>query len=35
MQEYAITHPLARAEGDAQVFRELRMPWSVMLTVNK
>jgi hypothetical protein len=35
MQIYALTHPLARATGDPQVFRELTIPWSLILTVNK
>lgn len=34
-QQYAIEHPLARARGDAQLYRDLNWPWSLILTVNK
>jgi hypothetical protein len=35
-QQYALTHPLARASGGGQQdFRQISMPWSVILTVNK
>jgi hypothetical protein len=36
MQMYALAHPLARAGGlSAEPFRILRLPWSIILTVNK
>ena len=34
-QTYALSNPLARARGDADDFRRLIHPWSVILTVNK
>jgi len=35
-QKYALTHPLARADGgDQQLFRRIDFPWSIILTVNK
>jgi hypothetical protein len=35
MQRFALTHPLSRASGDAQPFRLLTPPWSIIVTVNK
>lgn len=34
-QKTALAHPLARAIGDVQRFRQVSMPWSIILTVNK
>lgn len=34
-QHYALSHPLARARGDADDFRSIVLPWSIILTVNK
>lgn len=34
-QQTALTHPLARANVDIQRFRQVSMPWSIILTVNK
>jgi hypothetical protein len=35
MQEYAISHPKARASGDAAPFARDDPPWRLILTVNK
>jgi hypothetical protein len=37
MQEYAIAHPIARAnpQGGQQAFRRVMIGWSMILTVNK
>ncbi len=35
MQKYALEHPLARANANAQLYRRLDLPWSIILTVNK
>jgi hypothetical protein len=37
MQAYALANPLATADPSAsdQEFRIVRMPWSIILTVNK
>lgn len=38
LQQYALAHPLARANPDAigaQRYRKLMLPWSIILTVNK
>ena len=34
-QETALRNPLARANFDGGSFRELKLPWSIILTVNK
>jgi hypothetical protein len=34
-QAYALAHPLARARGDAEEYRLVQIPWSIILTVNK
>jgi hypothetical protein len=36
-QRYALANPLARANdvSNAQRYRRLDMPWSIILTVNK
>jgi hypothetical protein len=35
-QQYALSHPLARAKGSSQQsYRRIMIPWSVILTVNK
>jgi len=35
-QQYALTHPLARARGGYQEsYRRIELPWSIILTVNK
>jgi hypothetical protein len=35
MQEIAIASPRATASGDAERFRRIDLPWSIILTVNK
>lgn len=34
-QAYALAHPLARASGEADEYRLIQIPWSIILTVNK
>jgi hypothetical protein len=34
-QQIALCYPLASASGEADPFRMLDLPWSIILTVNK